>query len=371
MDVLILGGTGAMGVHLIEELEKEGHHITVTSRKAHNSRKNVRYIKGNAQEEAFFEELCKMKHWDSIVDFLVSSSEKLENRIKKFLSATDQYVFISSARVYADKPDEPITEDADRLLDVCEDKEYLATDEYALAKAREEDIIFKQEQKNWTIIRPSLTYGENRMQLGVYEKENWLYRALKGRAIVFSKDLMGRSYTLSYGRDVAKGIAAIVGKQNATGEIFHIMADKSYKWKEILEIYVSELERSTGIKPNVILTDKCSNLEIPDTRYQVIYGRYFNRNFDNSKINAFTDTKNWLDAKDGLRICLEKFLKNPQFKDINWKIEAVIDRKVKERTPLKEIKGWKNKIIYVCYRYKMESVIRTIKRLSNCQGSCQ
>lgn len=70
-------------------------------------------------------------------------------------------------------------------MDVCNDKEYLDSNEYAIAKAKEEDILFRSPNKNWTIVRPSLTYAENRLQLGVYEKENWLYRALHGRAIVF------------------------------------------------------------------------------------------------------------------------------------------------------------------------------------------
>ena len=33
MDILILGGTGAMGVPLVEILKKEGHELYVTSRR--------------------------------------------------------------------------------------------------------------------------------------------------------------------------------------------------------------------------------------------------------------------------------------------------------------------------------------------------
>ena len=40
-------------------------------------------------------------------------------------------------------------------------------------------------------------------QLGVLEKELWLYRALNGRTIVFSKDIAEKSTTLTYGYDVA------------------------------------------------------------------------------------------------------------------------------------------------------------------------
>lgn len=357
MEVLILGGTGAMGVHLVDILENKGCNITVTTRRSIPSIDKVRYIQGNAMDDAFFEKVCDIKMWDAIVDFMVYDSIKLKRRIGKFLSSTKQYVFISSARVYADSPDALINEDSARLLDVCTDEEYLSTDEYALAKAREENVLFEQNAKNWTIIRPSLTYSENRLQLGVYEKENWLYRAIHGRSIVFSKDLLEKFYTLSYGRDVADGIASVIGREEAYGEAVHPVIAKSYQWKDILDLYVDEIERITGKRPEVKLTEKCTNLDIHGLQYQVKYGRYFSRHFDNSKIRKFADTEEWLDMKEGLSMCLRRFMKNPKFNNINWIVEACIDRAVKERTPLSEIPALKDKIVYLCYRYKLEKVI--------------
>ncbi len=65
-----------------------------------------------------------------------------------------------------------------RLVDVCTDPEYLSIDEYGMAKGREENLLRETGRTNWTIIRPYITYNSNRIQLGVYEKENWLRRAL-------------------------------------------------------------------------------------------------------------------------------------------------------------------------------------------------
>lgn len=47
---------------------------------------------------------------------------------------------MSSARVYAEN-NALISEDSPRLLDVSTDAVYLRTNEYALAKAREENIL--------------------------------------------------------------------------------------------------------------------------------------------------------------------------------------------------------------------------------------
>ena len=105
-----------------------------------------------------------------------------------------------------------------------EDEKYLETDEYALKKAREENILFASTSKNYTIIRPYITYSENRLQLGDLELGSWLTRALDGRTIVFSEDIASHTNTLTYGYDVAKGIAAVIGSQEALGGTFHITA---------------------------------------------------------------------------------------------------------------------------------------------------
>lgn len=348
MDILILGGTGAMGSHVSKILKEKGNNIFITSRNKKENYENITYLRGNAKDLNFIKELCCKKHWDTIIDFMVYSLAELKERIDMILKSTNQYIFISSARVFADSP--LITEDSPRLLDVCQDKEYLSTNEYAISKAKEENVLFESKYKNWTIVRPSLTYAENRIQLGVYEKENWLYRALHGRSIVFSKDLMDNYYTLSYGKDVADGIAQLVGKTDATGQAFNIVIEQSFQWKDILSIYIDVLQERTGKKPNVVLTEKCTNLKLPYAKYQVLYGRYFNRHFDNKKISNMVDTSKWTLPEEGLRKCLNSFLDNPTFLDIDWHKEALIDRAAKEWTPLKEISSKKSKLMYLKWR---------------------
>lgn len=347
MNILILGGTGAIGSYVSNILKNKGYCIYVTSRKKQENKDNVVYIQGNAKELNFLGKLCE-KHWDVIIDFMVYTLSELTERIDILLNSTNQYVFISSARVYADNS--IITEDSTRLLDICQDKEYVTSDEYAIVKAKQENLLLKGKRRNWTIIRPSLTYSEYRLQLGVYEKENWLYRALHGRSIVFSEDLMDKYYTMSYGKDVAEGIANLIGRNDSLGEIFNIVINKAYQWKDILNIYLNVLEEKTNQKPNVILTKKCTNLDLPYAKYQVLYGRYYNRHFDNKKIDKIINTSEWLLPEEGLKKCLNLFLENPIFLNIDWHKEALIDRAAKEWTPLSEIPGIRNKIKYLKWR---------------------
>ena len=158
MRILILGGTGAMGVSLVQILAQNPlNEIYVTSRSTRTSTGNVNYIKGNAHDISFVKMLLDKRDYDAIVDFMVYSPKEFADRAKIFLLATKQYVFLSSSRVYADAGQKRIKEGNSRLLDVCRDEVYLATNEYALAKAREENILFDGNYKNWTIIRPYIT----------------------------------------------------------------------------------------------------------------------------------------------------------------------------------------------------------------------
>ena len=186
MKILVLGGTGAMGVDLVKILGECGEEVTVTSRSERKSAfDNVKYVKGDAHDTVFLHTLLAEKY-DAIVDFMIYNTEEFKVRCDLLLSATDQYLFLSSSRVYADSKT-PITEDSPRLLDVTTDSEYLKTDAYALTKARQENLLRESGKTNWTIIRPYITYSNQRLQLGVYEKELCMVR------LSFSQKLLRRN----------------------------------------------------------------------------------------------------------------------------------------------------------------------------------
>ncbi|CAK7003722.1 MAG: hypothetical protein PETM_00103 [Petrimonas sp.] len=348
MKILVLGGTGAMGTHLLNLLGNTDNEIVVTSRIKRQSSKNIKYLVGNAKDDVLLKEILQ-EHWDVIIDFMLYTTREFTERVKFFLDFASQYIFLSSARVYADSK-EPIKETSPRLLDTSMDEEFLSTDEYSLAKARQENILKSTGKRNWTIIRPYITYSSQRLQLGVMEKESWLYRALNHRTIVFSKDINSRLTTMTYGLNVAKGIVSIIGNYDALGEIFHITSDKSLRWSDVLEIYLNGLEEYLGFRPKVML-DNINNLHTSHlAEYQTKYDRLFDRSFDNSKISKYVNIEDFLTAEEGLKKCLEEFLKRPIFKSIDWRAEALRDRKTKDFTNLVEIRGIKQKIKYLLYR---------------------
>lgn len=327
--VLLLGGTGAMGAHLAKVLAQQGNQVDVTTRSNRNDADRIHYIRGNAHDTSFVSKLLKQGNYDAVVDFMVYDTPEFKARVDMMLDGTRQYVFLSSSRVYADSKT-PIKEDeTPRLLDSCQDPEYLATDEYALTKARQENILRESGKSNWTIIRPYITYSEIRLQLGVLEKEQWLWRALHGRTIMFSKDIAEKYTTLTYGLNVSEAMTAVIGREEAYGEAFHITCDTPCRWSEILDIFLDALEDVIGKRPKVRMLDEALNLR-NGGKWQVKVDRLYNRKFDNTKINRFYDTSHFIPMKDGLKRCLKEFSASPSYNGINIRREAYYDRLTNE-----------------------------------------
>ena len=180
MNILLLGGTGAMGMHLVKILDARLHSVYVTSRKRRQNFGNVKYLLGNAHDRKFIDALLLDAKFDAIVDFMYYTPSEFSDRLSFYLQNTSQYVCISSSRVYSETKS-PITEQTPRLIDIIKDEQYLEGHDYSLEKCQMEDIVMSSEKKNWTMVRPYITYSESRLQLGIYELSDWYYRVIHGR----------------------------------------------------------------------------------------------------------------------------------------------------------------------------------------------
>lgn len=349
MKALILGGTGAIGTELINILAKQGWALSVTSRSPRRSESQITFIIGNAMNLPFLRQILQ-EQWDVIIDFMVYSTLEFRERAELFLRSTSQYIFLSSARVYA-ASDKAITEQSPRLLDICNDREYLATDEYALAKARQEDILEESKSRNWTIIRPYITYGPSRLQLGILEKEEWLYRALRGRTIVASAVTASHLTTLTHGLDVAGGIAALTGNSRTLGETYQITCSTSISWKKALGLYSEVLSECLGVEPKILELDTSQFLSIFPRKYQLIYDRHFDRVFDSKKIHEHTSIQMFTEPETGLKEALRQFLTTSAFLSINWPVEAKNDFLTGEVASVSEIARTGTYAKYFACRY--------------------
>ncbi|MBQ8117268.1 MAG: hypothetical protein IJ794_00525 [Lachnospiraceae bacterium] len=346
MQILVMGGTGAMGVPVVRYCSETAD-VFVTSRNPHDDLERVHYLVGNAHSDEFLRDSVFNRHYDVIIDFMSYSTAEFTNRVDMLLDATDHYIFLSSGRVYADKQ-EPLTEEDPRILDVCKDEEYLATDEYALFKARCEDILRQRPEKGWTIVRPYITFNSQRLQLGVYEKENWLRRFIDGHTIIVPEDILHKKTTITFGDDVALRIAKLSMAKETIGQTYNVSNSKSINWEEVLRIYDDCLAEITGHRMKLKYVPDSTGLQKVWNKYQIIYDRLYTRQFDNRKQEAFCGDS-YTDLKKGIMSCLGECMKNPIYAEhkISGRYEGWADKLSGEYSPLKSIPGKKNKLKYL------------------------
>lgn len=281
MKILVLGGTGGQGRYLVPELIKKGYSVDVVSLDEKESdNPDLRFIKADAYEIPFLEEILK-NNYDAIVDFLDYATERFKQRYALFLSSTKHYIFLSSYRVYAD--DEVVTEESPRLLDVSEDAEFLATDDYPLHKARCEDILRNSGKKNWSIVRPVMLYSEFMYKLVTLDSPLFIPRTLRGGKIVLPREAMPKHAAMCWAGDVAKLYSGIILNPKAYGEAYTFGSSEPITWEYVAECY----RELIGVEYELV--DKETYLKVmfggsKSARWQLEYDRLFNRRIDNSKI---------------------------------------------------------------------------------------
>lgn len=349
MEILILGGTGAIGTYVCEELKKKQCNVYVTSRRAIPNSDNINYYQGNALDNEFIVKVLNEKKWDIVLDFMVYKDEMFSKRLEFILSKVTHYIYISSARVFNNTYKLKINEKSELISDFNEKYEIPDTD-YPIIKCNQERFIEKQKNNNWTILRPYITYDSNRLQLGPFEKEDWLYRALNGKAIVLPNCIMDAKTTLTSGKDVARIIALLLFCDGIKGESYNIASTQSVTWKEVVEIYLQELQKELGYKPRIILQRK-SEFYKYNSHVPIEYDRIYERTFDISKLINKVGEQSFIQVETGLADDLKAFLSNIKFGKINWKAEAYKDKHSNNRESIFTFNNLKCMLKYFLFRY--------------------
>lgn len=282
--VLVLGATGAMGRYLVPALSENGYSIDAISLdEAPDSIDNVTYYKLNAKDDAVLEKILNNKKYDVIVDFMLYFETEFSKRYEMLLRNTKHYIFLSSYRVYADL-ERPIKETSPRLLEVSDDIEFLGhrDTEYALYKAREEDILRNSPYINWTILRPSMVYSTYRYQLVGLEAPTFVPRAQKGKTIVLPENAMGLHAGLTWSGDVAKMILGLLLNENTFGETYTVASGETIIWGEAAEVYKKILNADIM----TVSKEEYAKIFGPfrSEWYKHLYDRFYDRLIDNSKI---------------------------------------------------------------------------------------
>ena len=321
-NVLVLGATGAMGRYLLPILAEQGYRVDgVSLDDASSGNPNLHYIKADARNRDVLRRLLENRY-DGIVDFMIYPTAALAGTLPFLLDRTDHYIYLSSYRVY-DNKEHPVRESSPRLLDSSDNLVLRNSDDYSIFKARGENVIRALNRRNWTIIRPAITYSFLRNQLVTLEAADTVGRAFAGKAVVLPEPARQVQATMSWAGDVARMIAALLFNERARCETFTVSTAEHHTWEEIADYYreICNL-RAVWVDKETYLRILRSDPYDNSARWQLDYDRLFDRIMDNTKVLAATGIRQseLISLYDGLQKEISRCPRN-----YPWPVNVAMD----------------------------------------------
>ncbi|MFI5389454.1 MAG: NAD-dependent epimerase/dehydratase family protein [Candidatus Eremiobacterales bacterium] len=145
MDVLMLGGTRFLGIHLTDALRARGHRVT-------------RFTRGTLGDRRTDLARLGARTWDAVVDTCGYAPRDVEISARYFAKRTGRYVFVSTISVYepgAISPDE----DAPVLALPADRRAAFDDGYYGAQKAACERVVVSAFRERALVIRPGLIAG--------------------------------------------------------------------------------------------------------------------------------------------------------------------------------------------------------------------
>ena len=310
MKALLIGGTGTISSAVTRRAVSLGWEVYILNRGNRNSSvpEDVCIINADINNESETSEKLTGMTFDTVCDFICFTPEQAERDIRLFSGKTKQFIFISSASVY-NKPvrDYRITEGTSLANKYWE---------YSRNKIAVEELLMKSYRDNnfpVTIVRPSHTYEERSVPLGVHGKNGSyqvLKRMLEGKAVIIHGD--GTSlWTITHNSDFAKGFTGLMGNPHAVGEAFHITSDESVTWNQIYQTIADAL--GTELKPYYVSSEFLASVSDYDLTGSLIGDKAQSVVFDNTKIKRIVpEFKAEVHVEQGIRNTVEYVLSHPE-----------------------------------------------------------
>ena len=238
---LFVGGTGTISTAIVKRLSMDKNwEVWLLNR---GNRKDavpqgVHLITADISDEALVAKKLEDMTFDVVGEFIGFTVDQVERDYRLFKGKTKQYIYISSASAYH-KPqaDFLITEGTSLANPYWEySRNKIACEEFLMQKYREEGFPV-------TIVRPSHTYDERHIPLGVHGKNGFwqvIKRMQDGKPVIIQGD--GTSlWHVTFNRDFAVGYTGLMGNQHAIGEAFQITGDETLTWNQIYQTIADAL----------------------------------------------------------------------------------------------------------------------------------
>lgn len=326
MKALFIGGTGTISMAITRKIAADPDWELYLLNRGTRSAElpdNVTVIQADINDEADVAEKIKDLQFDTVCDFIGFELAQVERDYRLFKGKTKQYMYISSASAY-NKPcrSYKITEGTSLA-----NPYWLYSRKKALC---ERFLMSKYETEGYpvTIIRPSHTYDERSIPVGVHgEKGSWqvIKRIKEGKPILVHGD--GTSlWTLTFNTDFAKAFTGLMGNPHAIGEAFQITSDETLTWNQIYQCVADAL--GVELKPYYVTSEF---LAATAPQYDYLGGLIGDKAnsvvFDNSKVKAAVpDFVCTVRFDQGARKCIEYILSHPELQVDDPEFDAYCDK---------------------------------------------
>ncbi|MBP5358446.1 MAG: SDR family oxidoreductase [Treponema sp.] len=324
MRILMIGGTGTISMAITKLLSAQKHELYLLNRGNRNEQipEGVNVIQVDINDEIAVLEKLGDKTFDAVCEFIGFVPEQIERDWRLFKDRTKQYIYISSASAYHKPVRNYIINEGTSLANPYW--------EYSRNKIACEDLLMKLYRENGfpvTIVRPSHTYDERSVPLGVHgNKGSWqvIKRMMEGKTVIIHGD--GTSlWTMTHNSDFAKGYVGLIGNPHAIGEAFQITNDESLTWNQIYETIASVL----GVRLYACHVSSEFLAAVSDYDYtgSLIGDKACSVVFDNSKLKSIAPGfKPNVRFEEGVRMAVEYILSHPELQVEDPEFDAWCDK---------------------------------------------
>ncbi len=327
MRALFIGGTGTISFAVAKQLSEQGCELYLLNRGTRNEElpAGIRILKADIRDEDHVSGLIQDLAFDVVADFIAFETAQLERDYRLFRGKTKQFIFISSASAYQTPlSDYRITEGTPLSNpDWAYSRNKIACEHYLMERYREDGFPV-------TIVRPSHTYDERSIPLGVHgSKGSWQVarRMLENKPVIVHGD--GTSlWTMTHSRDFAKGFIGLMGNIHAIGESVHITSDETLTWNQIYEAIADAL----GVKLHAVhvSSEFLAACGKEDYRGSLLGDKANSVVFDNSKLKRlvpeFVATTRF---DQGVKQTVEHILAHPEYQTEDSEFDAWCDKVIR------------------------------------------
>lgn len=168
LKILVLGGTGFLGPHIVNRALERGHEVTLFNRgkSSPDLFKEVERIEGDRYTDlsGLKKAVEQGRKWDAVIDTFTYVPKTVTDAMDILMPAMDQFVVISTVSVYASN-DEPNADESAALATIPDEVAAGITthqqvgQHYGAMKARVEKAAEEKFPGRVTVIRPGLIVG--------------------------------------------------------------------------------------------------------------------------------------------------------------------------------------------------------------------